>query len=71
MEPFSASEPVELNGPVRRYGSNFDLANNGQRLLVTTSDSAVLASDASAPGPRIRVILNWFEELRQRVPTGR
>ncbi len=24
----------------------------------------------SAAGPQINVILNWFEELKQRVPTG-
>jgi hypothetical protein len=28
------------------------------------------AGDA-APGARINVVLNWFEELKQRVPTGR
>ncbi len=28
-------------------------------------------TDDPAPGPRINVVLNWFEELKQRVPTGR
>ena len=28
------------------------------------------AGDA-APGARLNVILNWFEELKQRVPGGR
>ncbi len=28
------------------------------------------AGDA-APGARINVVLNWFEELKARVPTGR
>ncbi len=28
-------------------------------------------SGDTAPGPRINVILNWFEELKERVQTGR
>ncbi len=25
----------------------------------------------TAPGTRLNVVLNWFEELKQRVPPGR
>ncbi len=28
-------------------------------------------SDPTTATPRINVVLNWFEELKQRVPTGR
>ena len=27
--------------------------------------------DAAIAGDQINVILNWFEELKERVPTGR
>ncbi len=70
MEPFSASEPVEISGIRRRFRSNFDVAPDGQRFLVTTFPGGD-ASDPATPTPRIRVILNWFEELKQRAPTGR
>jgi len=29
------------------------------------------SGDGTPTTPRITVILNWFEELKQRVPTGR
>jgi len=25
----------------------------------------------TAPGTRLNVVLNWFEELKERLPTGR
>jgi len=66
LDPFSASEPVEVVNVDRRFRTNFDVTADGQRFLVAQSpDSAGNAS------PRVRVILNWFEELKQRVPTGR
>ena len=69
-EPFSASDPVEISDIRRRRFSNFDVTQDGQRFLVTTLDLGADADDATPATPRIRVILNWFEELKQRVPTG-
>ena len=41
-------------------GSNYDIAPDGQRFLtVQGSDSNVT---------QLNVVLNWFEELKQRVP---
>jgi len=57
MEPFSASDPVELSDGVIRSLSNFDVTADGERFLVTTPTT-----------PRINVVLNWFEELKERVP---
>ena len=52
----------------------YDVANDG-RFLITTLAGANLATDPAAPdaSPRtlIKVIVNWFEELQERVPTGR
>ncbi len=70
MEPFPASDPLEISDIPRRRFSNFDVTANGQRFLVTT----FVGNDDSDPAPatpRINVILNWFEELKRRVPTGR
>lgn len=50
-----------LEDPVRR----FDIAADG-RLL------GVIGADQAAPGAavsQIHVVLNWFEELKARVPT--
>ena len=70
VEALSASDPVEISNIRRRRFSNFDVTQDGQRFLVT----AFVGTDVSDPAtatPRINVILNWFEELKQRVPTGR
>lgn len=69
MEPFSGSEPVEISDIGRPFLSNFDVTADGQRLLVTTNVD--VDSDGRSATPRIRVILDWFEELKARVPTGR
>ncbi len=69
MEPFSASDPVELSDIVMRANSNFDVTADGQKFLVTVparSDE----TGATAPGTRLNIVLNWFEELNRLVPTG-
>ncbi|MFQ5742984.1 MAG: protein kinase [Acidobacteriota bacterium] len=71
MEPFSASDPLELSDITRRLFANFDVTADGQRFLVTVRAGGVDAGDTEPATPRIRVILNWFEELKERVPTGR
>ncbi len=63
MEPFSVSEPLELSDIVTHPFAALDVTADGQRLLVMVP--------ATAPGARLNVVLNWFEELKQRVPTGR
>ncbi len=70
MEPFSASDPVELAGITRRVLSNFDVTADGQKFLVTVPASSGDPGDTETTTPRINVVLNWFEELKQRVPTG-
>jgi hypothetical protein len=43
---------------------DYDVSADGQRFLMLKSDE----QDASAP-TQINVVLNWFEELKRRVPT--
>ncbi len=70
-EPFSASDPVEISDIRRRVFSNFDVTEDGQRFLVTTFALGADVDDATPATPRINVVLNWFEELKRMVPTGR
>ena len=69
MEPFSASDPVELSDIVKQGLTNFDVTADGQKFLVIVPARRGDPSD-TAPGARISFILNWFEELKQRVPTN-
>ena len=46
-------------GPV----TNYDVSPDGQRFLM------VKPAEQSAP-TQINIVLNWFEELKRRVPTG-
>ncbi len=69
MEPFAASEPVELSDIDVQALTNFDVTADGQKFLVIVPARRGDPEDA-APGARINFILNWFEELKQRVPTG-
>jgi len=67
---FSAGKPrmlfegrYELS-PVQN--ANYDVSPDGQRfLMLKTGESA-----GAAP-TQINVVLNWFEELKQKVPTGK
>ena len=70
MDPFSASDPLELSAIRRRAFSNFDITAERQRILVTVAAGSDVIGD-TALGPRFNVVLNWFEELKHRVPTGR
>ena len=70
MEPFSVSEPLELSNIAMRRLTNFDVTADGQSFLVTVPAGSGDAGNR-APGERINVVLNWFEELKQKVPVGR
>ncbi|MBZ5699386.1 MAG: serine/threonine-protein kinase [Acidobacteriia bacterium] len=45
---------------------NYDVSPNGQRFLMLKASE----QEQSAP-TQINVVLNWFEELKQKVPTGK
>ena len=66
---FSAGRPTLLfegqYEPTRVSSANYDVSPDGQRFLM------LKASEAQEGAPtQINVVLNWFEELRQRVPTN-
>jgi eukaryotic-like serine/threonine-protein kinase len=65
---FSAGKPkVLFEGtyvPTPRSFPDYDVSPGGQRFLM-------LKADEEATPTQINVVLNWFEELKQKVPTGK
>jgi hypothetical protein len=46
--------------------ANYDIAPDGQRFLMVKPSG----QDQAEP-TQFNVVLNWFEELKQKVPTGK
>jgi hypothetical protein len=67
---FAFTDPVELprgfgvSGPLT--ARMFDITKEGRILGLA---SPVSSESQSTDAPQIRVVLNWTEELKQRVPT--
>jgi len=66
---FSADKPKVLFAgqyvPSLLTMSNYDVSPNGQRFVMIKED------DQAATATQINVVLNWFEELKEKVPTGK
>jgi Tol biopolymer transport system component len=66
---FSAGKPRMLfEGqyvPAPVTFSNYDVSPDGQRFLM------IKANEQESAPTQINVVLNWFEELKQKVPTGK
>jgi eukaryotic-like serine/threonine-protein kinase len=75
--PIDAASMFRYGNPTRlfagRYGSAgqpgriFDVWSDGQKFLVIKSAQVVAVREATPPS--MIIVLNWFEELRARVPT--
>jgi eukaryotic-like serine/threonine-protein kinase len=67
---FSAGKPRMLfEGqylPTPFTNPNYDVSSDGQRFLMLKP-----VEQAQAGPTQINVVLNWFEELKQKVPTGK
>ena len=65
---FQAGTPrmlFEGNYERRNNETNFDVSADGQRfLMIKPSEQEAQAAT------QIHVVLNWFEELKRRVPSG-
>ena len=67
---FSASKPTLLfDGPYEPGNGaaffTYDVSPDGQHFLM------IKPSEQPHPATQINVVLNWFEELKQKVPTGK
>jgi eukaryotic-like serine/threonine-protein kinase len=67
---FAAAKPTQLFEGHYEMGNynflqNYDVSPDGKRFLM------VKAGEQAASAVQINVVLNWFEELKQKVPTGK
>ena len=69
---FSFGKPTTLpiNGFVQPAPGqrNFDVAPDGKHLVIVMPASTSPQNAATKPANQINVVMNWFEELKQRVP---
>ncbi len=65
---FEAAEPVRLFTLTRRTFSGYDVDSSGERLLMVLPVGQDSTADQTE---QLHIVLNWFDELRSRVPTGR
>jgi Tol biopolymer transport system component len=49
-------------------GMQWDISPDGKRFLMMKSPASGEVPTAAAPRPKINIVVNWFEELKQRVP---
>ena len=69
---FTFGNPVSVPRPFapgrQGFERNYDITLDGKRFLGVVA--AGQSSTSGAPtAPQIEVVLNWFEELKARVPT--
>ncbi len=55
-------------GPEGQVGRAWDVDPKNDRFLMITLQQTSGADTAPAPQPEVNVVLNWFDELRRRVP---
>jgi hypothetical protein len=61
-----SAETVVDNNLFRLRNPNYDVMPDGERVLVVLPENQ---PDSAAPArPEINIVLNWFEELKERVP---
>jgi hypothetical protein len=67
---FAAAKPKVLferhyEASPQSFLANYDVSPDGQRFLM------IKASEQESTAMQINVVLNWFEELKERVPAER
>ena len=66
---FRKTKALPIEGILSTGPRSFDVTPDGKRFVVMVPKAE--ATPDKAPAEQINVTLNWFEELRQRVPAGR
>jgi Tol biopolymer transport system component len=64
-EPVATSRPFLSSPPEARR--RYDITPSGEFLAIIAGRSR---GSAGAPAPQVQVVLNWFQELQQRMSTG-
>ena len=71
MPTFSAGNPARVfDQPylTPNNGRTYDVSPDGQRFLMIKGDRNAVSPQAPTPASNMVVVMNWFEELKQRVP---
>ena len=63
---FGKVKALPIEGIVNSVDRSYDVAPDGKHFLVLVPNLQTMA--ANAPAEQINVTLNWFAELKQRVP---
>ena len=62
---FSTSAFATMDVPTR---VNYDVTADGQRFVVTVPAQELTGPDEATAFRQVHIVLNWFEELKERVP---
>ena len=65
---FGKATPLPIEGIINPGPRGYDITPDGEQFLVMFPESQ--PDPGKAPPEQIQVILDWFEELKQRVPTN-
>ena len=49
-------------------GHSWDISPDGKRFLMMKPQGAIDEGSSTEGPPKINIVMNWFEELKQRVP---
>jgi serine/threonine-protein kinase len=61
---------IPIEGTIQPVAQrNYDVMPDGNQLLVVLPAATVRGNPAARPAQQINIVLNWFEELKARVPT--
>jgi hypothetical protein len=70
--PTPVPNPIYWLDSVNDMARQYDVAPDGQRFVGIIAANAVNPADPRAQvNGEIQVVLNWFQELKARVPTSR
>jgi hypothetical protein len=59
---------VDGQYPPHQGGRTYDVSPDGKRFLMIKDLPPTSTSSSSPPSPQLVVVINWFEELKARVP---
>ena len=66
---WSAERELPIEGFLATGDSrDYDITRDGQQFLVILPEDSTEDATPPPPTPRINIVLNWFEELKERVP---
>ena len=65
---FGDPQPIPIRNSGPRNARNFDIMPDGERFVATVPVADEGAEGDEPPAAQINIILNWFEELKERVP---